>query len=201
MTEPPRRFQPSEWLLRNTAIGQAIPRVMRDITLITWKILSQHVQEHNCRRDWKENHTNGLMVPDRITSEGLHKGVFSIIRKGYPHLKFCEWSGGISWFSPGQQWLLLLKHICQCILWQRRQRPLQHPLLGNSSNVFGRNPPARVWAEIWDVKKAIISYTPGVNQQPWTTPDWSSKHSWSWLWPQLKRPLDLNLMITPNLFR
>ena len=31
--EPSRRFQPLEWLLWNEALGEVIPKVMRDIKL------------------------------------------------------------------------------------------------------------------------------------------------------------------------
>ena len=42
-TEPPRRLQPPEWLLLNATAGEAILKVMREIKLTAWKLLSQSV--------------------------------------------------------------------------------------------------------------------------------------------------------------
>ena len=43
VTESPRRFQPSKWLLCNAARREAIPMIMRDIKLIAWKLSSHSI--------------------------------------------------------------------------------------------------------------------------------------------------------------
>ena len=79
--EPPRRFQPSEWLVWNAATRKAIPKVMGDIKMID--CLEGHIAI--CTRNWIAWE---LQKKKKITNECFNAGILSTIRKGYTHLKF-----------------------------------------------------------------------------------------------------------------
>ena len=88
-TEPPRRLQPSEWFPWNATMREPIPKVMMDIKLIAWKLSSKSAPGMESQKKLKEIlQTSELRVPERTTNKCLNSGVLSVIRKGYPHLKF-----------------------------------------------------------------------------------------------------------------
>ena len=87
-TEPSRSFQSFKWFLWNAAVSEPIPKVMRDIKLISWKLSSKSAPGMELQKKLQEKlQAPGPRVPERTTNECLITGVLSTVRKSPPDLK------------------------------------------------------------------------------------------------------------------